>query len=76
MTNDWFLDCYGEEEVTFDFYWKYSFSFSNSNVLVTIGGVSDDIYRLDVNRKPIKVKDLLLGWDDFDYELKSAEVLK
>ncbi len=76
MTNDRFLDCYGDEEVQFHSYWKYTFTFCNLNVLVSIGGSSDDIYRLDIGAKPIKIKDLLLDWEDFYFELKSAEVLK
>lgn len=73
MDNVWFLDSYGDEIVIFDFYWKYSFTFCSSNVSVTIGGSSDDIYRLDVNSKPIKIKDLLVGWEDFYYEIKVSK---
>ncbi len=64
-----FIDTYGNEKVQFNSYWKYTFTFCNLNVLVSIGGNSDDIYRLDVSQKPIKIKDLLAGWEEFDYEV-------
>ncbi|CAB4121483.1 hypothetical protein UFOVP11_66 [uncultured Caudovirales phage] len=69
MNNKTFIDTYGDEEVQFHSYWKYTFTFCNLDVLVSIGGEPADIYRLDVNAKPIKVKDLLLDWETFSYEV-------
>jgi len=45
-----FIDKYGQVKVKFSSYYKYSFSFSNEemNLSVSVGGNHDDIYRMEV----------------------------
>lgn len=66
MTEKEFLKQYGEVKVVFYSYYKYTFSFIGSidgkSIFVTIGGNSDDIYRLDITAGvEIAVKDLGIG---------------
>lgn len=72
MTKEEFIAKYGDVKVTFDYYYKYTFSFSGTCdnghlVLVYVGGDSldpvqnfprDDIYRIDVDSNPIAIKNL------------------
>ena len=53
MNYDEFLEKYGDVEVTFSSYYKYSFRYAavlkNGNrIIVSVGGNSDDIYKLEV----------------------------
>jgi hypothetical protein len=53
MTKDDFMAKYGDVEVTFSSYYKYTFMYEavldNGHTLtVSIGGNADDIYRMDV----------------------------
>ena len=48
-----FLDKYGDIEVTFSSYYKYSFTFKGTTdageeLYVSIGGDSDEIYRMEI----------------------------
>jgi len=43
-----FIEKYGKEEVVFKSYYKYSFTFANDTISVSVGGNGGDIYRLDV----------------------------
>jgi hypothetical protein len=54
MTRGEFYKKYGDVKLKFISYYKYSFTFGgrasdNKFVLVTVGGSSDDIYRLEVD---------------------------
>lgn len=54
ITRAEFYEKYGDVEVTFSHYYKFTFSFSGdasdgSRVCVDVGGNSDDIYRFDVS---------------------------
>ena len=44
-----FMAEYGDEKVKFSSYYKYSFTFKNDNLKVTVGGNADNIYRFDVS---------------------------
>jgi len=68
MTYQEFMKKYGEEEVTFVSYYKYSFTFKNDKLVVGCGGSPDDIYRLAVDTKPIKVKEIEPTWARIDGE--------
>lgn len=53
MTKEEFLQKYGDVEVIFEHYYKYTFSFSatlpdGSKLSVDIGGVVSDIYKKDI----------------------------
>jgi len=64
MTREEFYAKYGEVEVVFTSYYKYTFNYcailpNNRRLNVDYGGNGDDIYRHDVAvGKPIKIKDL------------------
>ena len=64
MTQDKFLAAYGDTEVTFCSYYKYTFSFrgavgeTGSVLTVWLGGISDDIYRLHITSQACRVADL------------------
>ena len=64
MTREEFYAKYGEVEVVFTSYYKFTFIYSallpdNRMVNVSYGGNSDDIYRHSVGvGVPIKIKDL------------------
>ena len=63
MTREEFIAKYGDVKVTFDCYYKYTFSFSGTCdnghlVLVDVGGDSSDIYNIGVNSDPIAIKNL------------------
>ena len=60
MTSKEMLDKYGDIEVTFVYYYKYTFTFASSklSIWVEVGGDADDIYRFEVTPAPIKIKDL------------------
>lgn len=61
MTNAEFEELYGDVEVTFSSYYKYSFTFvgvapDGTAIAVTYGGCGDDIYRYEVcNNQKCKV---------------------
>jgi hypothetical protein len=53
MTYDEFIEKYGDVTVTFSSYYKYRFRYSATlendfQLIVEIGGDSDDIYRMEV----------------------------
>jgi hypothetical protein len=63
LTEEQFNDVYGESEVVFAHYYKYSFLFvgelEGKSINIMVGGNSDDIYRFDVEpNKKYKVKEL------------------
>lgn len=63
MTREEFIAKYGDVKVTFDRYYKYTFSFSGTcdngnDIFVDVGGGSEDIYRLDVNTNEAAIKNL------------------
>lgn len=64
MTMKEFLDEYGNEKVSFLFYYKYSFTFQGvaedcTEITITVGGSTDDIYKFDVKaRELVTVKSL------------------
>lgn len=59
-----FIEKYGDVEVKFSRYYKYTFSFSGktedgANIHVSYGGNHDDIYRFGVEADlPVKIKDM------------------
>ena len=64
MTQFEFFDKYGNVMVKFLYYYKYTFHFEGmledgSEILVRVGGISDEIYRFEViaNRE-VSVEDL------------------
>lgn len=67
LTEEQFKEKYGEVEVVFSSYFKYTFSFTGNceegEVRVMVGGSSDAIYRFNVTAdEEVKVRDL-----DFSY---------
>jgi hypothetical protein len=53
LTKEQFIEKYGDIEMYFQEYYKYSFTFKGTTpngeiIRVSIGGGSDDIYRLEV----------------------------
>lgn len=63
MTKEQMLEKYGEVEVSFDSYYKYTFYFTGEHegktIDVSVGGDSDDIYKFNVSRNAkYKIKDL------------------
>lgn len=70
MTTQEFYHKYGDEIVLFSSYWKYEFSFEGDNVSLTIGGDAGEIYKFDVDKHPITVKEILNRYglyNDFVY---------
>ena len=62
MTYLKFMQIYGEEEVEFNHYYKYIFTFTNKDGLsVSIGGNASDIYRENISRNVVyKVKNFVV----------------
>ena len=59
MTYKEFIEKYGDCLVMFKSYYKFSFMFSNDSLTISVGGDSDDIYRLNVKvDKEYRVADL------------------
>jgi hypothetical protein len=63
LTSEEFIAKYGDVKVTFDYYYKYIFSFSGTcdngnDIYVCVGGDSSDIYRLDVGTNEVAIKNL------------------
>lgn len=63
MTKAEFLQMYGDIEVSFESYYKYSFTFRGVTseghvVVVSVGDSADDIYRLEVGTEKKSVKSL------------------
>ena len=64
MNYEEFIEKYGDIEVTFSSYYKYSFRYSaileNGNeLIVEIGGDTDNIYRMEVyNNESFTIRDL------------------
>jgi len=49
MTYEEFIEKYGNEKVKFKSYYKYIFNFTNNKgIIVSMGGISDDIYRCEI----------------------------
>lgn len=52
LTEQQFMEQYGEAKVTFTSYYKYSFSFvgefEGKKISIVVGGTTDDIYRFAV----------------------------
>ena len=50
MNREEFFEKYGDVKVKFSSYYKYSFKFSNEelNIIIYLGGTSEDIYRFEV----------------------------
>lgn len=71
MTLQEFLNEYGDEKVAFLSYYKFSFTFQGvaedgTEITVTVGGDSDDIYKFTVNAgKLVTVRSL---WNEFGSE--------
>ena len=61
MGTDELIRKYGEVEVLFESYYKYSFSFKSRDgeYEINVGGDSNDIYRFEVDTKPVKLKELI-----------------
>ena len=59
-----FDELYGDYEVVFDNYYKYSFTYkgktnSGDTIVVTFGGCADDIYKVDVTAgEKVRVRDI------------------
>jgi hypothetical protein len=58
MTQQQFLDKYGDVEVTFSHYYKFTFTYAatlpdGSRLTVGVGGNSDDIYRFEVSNNEV-----------------------
>ena len=78
MTREEFIAKYGDVKVTFDCYYKYTFSFSGTcsngyDILVHVGGNSDDTYKLNVGTEEVSIKNLdivygLVSKDGVDLE--------
>lgn len=59
MKPDDILKKYSETTVVFSGYYKYVFYYKNNNgLVVSVGGFADDIYKLNVDTDPVKIKDL------------------
>lgn len=59
MNREEFLEKYGDHEVEFRSYYKYTFTFVNDTLEIRVGGDAEDIYRLEVLAgKKYKVRDL------------------
>jgi len=64
VTQTEFNKLYGDVEVEFVSYYKYSFTFSGvaddgTRIVVSVGGCADDIYKMDVTAgEKVKVEDL------------------
>lgn len=63
LTEEQFMEQYGEAKVVFAYYYKYSFSFvgefDGKKINISVGGNADDIYRFDVEpNKEYQVKEL------------------
>jgi hypothetical protein len=74
MTYDEFIDKYGDVEVTFYSYYKYSFIFhtvlDGVDIRIGIGGeTAYDIYKRKVNTYPIKISKLYPSWAKIDGKL-------
>lgn len=57
------LEKFGETEMKFTSYYKYSFAFAGETengerVSATVGGDSDDIYKRSIDTNKVKLKDL------------------
>ena len=64
ISREEFNKLYGDVEVEFTSYYKYSFTFTGvepqrgMRIVVTIGGCADDIYKMDVTAgEKVKVRD-------------------
>lgn len=67
LTEEEFQEKYGEVEVKFSSYYKFTFVFrgyfEGKLVQVNVGGGSEDIYRLDVKAdEPVKVNSLGISY--------------
>lgn len=67
LTEEQFMEKYGEAKVVFTYYYKYSFSyegmFEGKKIYVSVGGNADDIYRHEVvPNKEYAVKELGLNY--------------
>jgi hypothetical protein len=67
LTEEQFKEKYGEVEVMFSSYFKYTFvfrgDFYGKEFQVNVGGSSEDIYRFDVRANdPIKIKYLDINY--------------
>ncbi|MCW7076413.1 MAG: hypothetical protein OCU18_03865 [Candidatus Syntrophoarchaeum sp.] len=72
MTYEEFIEKYGEEEVKFVSYYKYSFTFENEKLAVGCGESHHDIYKLEVDTSPIKVKEIKpVSWAEVGKEFYS-----
>ncbi|MCG8673686.1 MAG: hypothetical protein MI867_30140 [Pseudomonadales bacterium] len=64
MSKEEFLEKHGDVILTFSSYYKYAFSYTaelgnGEKIYASIGGCSDDIYRLEVkNNEQVKLRDL------------------
>ena len=63
MTKDEFLQKYGDVKVKFESYYKYSFTFKgtlpNGDLInVSVGGGSEEIYRLEVGTEEQTIRSL------------------
>lgn len=67
LTEEEFLETYGEAMVVFTSYYKYSFSFTGEfngkSIYVSVGGNAGDIYKFDVDAgKEYAVKQLDINY--------------
>ena len=75
MTEKEAIEKFKNVALTFDFYYKYSFTFSGEldgyKISASFGGNGDDIYRTEVSNNETKV----LG-DEFDYDWNTVSISK
>jgi hypothetical protein len=58
-----FMEKYGDMEVQFFSYYKYTFTFTGktpegNTIIAYVGGTSDDIYRQEITPEPVKLRAL------------------
>lgn len=61
LTYDEMIEKYGDVEVVFSSYYKFSFTFRNEtkHISVTVGGMADDVYKFEVGSDvKVKIEDL------------------
>lgn len=67
MTEEEFIEVYGEAKVIFTYYYKYAFSFEGAfkdkTIKIVVGGGADHIYNIDVEPdKEYQVKELCISY--------------
>lgn len=76
MTKEEFITKYGKSLVKFEEYYKYSFTYSNDEIKIKVGGDSADIYRASLSSSQTVESLIYQVSSDYAYAIVGEEAIE